>query len=163
MLSRLNEFAFADRTYMRTILDEAETWFLHSLVYNEELRITLVEGMSGTEPEDICIGGTVIRNTYPIDTSLTSKLVSIRFPQYVAWQVVNESFTTFDEYEQRDDTGFLQTLERSKYLDYVNANHGWYIDVIGSGKHYRIWTESEVIDVVACTEPVIDEIEFQVV
>lgn len=141
---------------MRTILDEAKTWFLHDLSYDESLKIVLIEGMIGTSPEDIRIFDTVIRDTYPINTSPSSRTILIRFSQFVAWQVVNESFTTFDDYEHRDDTGFIQVIERSKYFDYVNANHGWYADVIGVGKHYRIWTENEVIDVIACEEPVIE-------
>jgi hypothetical protein len=143
---------------MRTILEEGYTWFLHDLSYREEVTITLIEGKREAEPEDIHIGDTVIREAYPIDIASSSKLVLIRFPEYVAWQVVNESFTAFDEYEQRDDKGFLQLLERSKYLDYVNACHGWYAGIIGPGKHYRIWTENEVIDVVTCSEPVIEPI-----
>ena len=143
---------------MRTVLDESKTWFLHRLSYEEELRITLIEGKRGNESQDIQIGDVVIRDAYPIEISPTSKLVLIRFSQYVAWQVVNESFTIFDDYEQRDDTGFLQILEKSKYLDYVNGSHGWYVEVLGKGKHYRIWTENDVIDVITCVEPIIEPI-----
>jgi hypothetical protein len=49
----------------------------------------------------------------------------------VAWQVVDESYTSFDDYEKRGDSGTLQSLSRSKYLDYVKANHGWFEDLIG--------------------------------
>ena len=141
---------------METILDEGKTWYLDHLSYKDELTITLIEGTISSESEDVQILNTVIRDCYPIDILSTSRRVLIRFSQYVAWQVVDESFTSFDEYEQRDDKGFLQILARSKYFDYVNASHGWYSDIIGSGKHYRIWTENEVIDIVSCTEPIID-------
>jgi hypothetical protein len=140
---------------MRTILEEAKTWFLHSLSYHEKLTITLIEGMVDTESEEVQTRNIIVHGEYRINILPASRVVSIQFSQYVAWQVVNESFTAFDEYEQRDDTSFLQMLGRSKYLDYVNDNHGWYADIIGTGKHYRIWTEDEVIDVVTCTEPVI--------
>jgi hypothetical protein len=47
----------------------------------------------------------------------------------------------------------LQVLSRSKYLDYVRANHGWFEDMRGPAKHYRVWTENEVVDVIACVAP----------
>jgi hypothetical protein len=140
---------------MRTILEEAKTWFLHSLSYREKLTITLIEGMVDRESEEVQTRNIIVHGEHRINILPASRVVSIQFSQYIAWQVVNESFTSFDEYEQRDDTGFIQVLGRSKYFDYVNANHGWYADMIGAGKHYRIWTEDEVIDVVTCTEPVI--------
>lgn len=141
---------------MYTILDEGHTWFLEDLSYKDGLAITLIEGILRSEPENIKILNSVIRDAYPIDILPTSKQVLIRFSQFVAWQVVDESFTSFDEYEQRDDKGFIQILTRSKYFDYVNASHGWYPDIIGSGKHYRIWTCDEVIDIVSCKEPIIE-------
>jgi hypothetical protein len=143
---------------MRTILEEAKTWFLHSLSYKGSLAITLIEGIVGADAEGVAVGNTVI-HTRPVSVLPASRLVLIRFPRYIAWQVVDESFTAFDEYEQRDDESFLQILAKSKYFDYVNANHGWYADIIGAGKHYRVWTENEVIDVVACEEPIIEPVD----
>ena len=140
---------------MRTVLDDAKTWFLHALLYQDQLRVIVAEGFVGDQTEDLRIGDHTIKDLRSLDVSDKSRLFEIRFPQFVAWQVVNESFTSFDEYELRDDTGTLQTLSRSKYFDYVKANHGWYEDVIGSAKHYRVWTENEVVDVVACEPPTI--------
>jgi hypothetical protein len=141
---------------MQTILDSAKTWFLEGVVYREELRVIVSEGFRATEPEDVTIGQLTISETYAIDTSTDSRFFCIRFPQFIAWQVVSESFTAFDKEEIRDDTGFMQILEKSAYFSYVNSSHGWYSDIIGPGKHYRIWTENEVIDVVACEPPVIE-------
>ena len=52
--------------------------------------------------------------------------MTVKFQRPVAWQVVDESYTTWDEDEDRDDIGFLQVLSKSKYRDYVDATHGWY-------------------------------------
>jgi len=43
-----------------------------------------------------------------------------------------------------------------KYLDYVCASHGWFEEMRGPGKHYRVWTENEVVDVIACEPPAVD-------
>ena len=141
---------------MRTPLDDAKTWFLDEINYQGELQVIVAEGFVGDGPEDLRIGDHVIRDTYPIETRSDGRYFTIRFPHSVAWQVVDESFTSFDEYEQRDDTGTVQILTRSKYVDYDNASHGWYADVRGLALHYRVWTENEVIDVVACEPPVIE-------
>ena len=128
----------------------------HTLVYQDELRVIVAEGFVGDQAEELRIGSSTMKDLRSIDVSDKSRLLEIRFPQFVAWQVVNESFTSFDESQLRDDIGTLQSLSRSKYLDYVKENHGWYEDVIGAAKHYRVWTENEVVDIVACEPPTIE-------
>jgi hypothetical protein len=141
---------------MKTLLDEFHASFLHAAVYTEgDLRVIVAEGFRAAEPEDITIGGHVIKGTYAINTSEESRLVEVRFTRPIAWQLVDESFTAWDDYEVREDTCSLQVLTQSRYLDYVRANHGWFEDIRGPAKHYRVWTENEVIDVVACEPPAI--------
>ena len=146
---------------MKTLLDDFHTSFLHAALYAEgELRIIVAEGFRAAEPEDITILGHVIKDTYAINTSEDNRLVEVRFSKPIAWQLVDESFTAGNEYEVREDKFALQVLTQSRYLDYVRANHGWYEDVgRGSGKHYRVWTENEVIDVVACEAPTVEPYE----
>jgi len=74
--------------------------------------------------------------------------------------LVDESFTAGNDYEVREDKSALQVLTQSRYLDYVRANHGWFEEMgRGPGKHYRVWTENEVIDVVACEAPTVEPYE----
>jgi hypothetical protein len=141
---------------LKTLLDEFSSSFLRAAVYAEgELRVIVAEGFRAAEPEDIAVAGHVIKDTYAIDPSEKSRLVEVHFAKPIAWQVVDESFTTRDEYEEREDKAQLQVLGRSKYLDYVRANHGWFEEIRGQGKHYRVWTENEVVDVVACEPPTV--------
>jgi len=145
---------------MKTLLDDFHTSFLHAIIYAEgELRIIIAEGFRAAEPEDISIGAPVIKSTYAIiDTSEKSRLVEVRFSRPIVWQLVDESFTAADDYEVHEDKFELQVLTQSRYLDYVNANHGWFAHIValGPGKHYRVWTENEVIDVVACEVPIVE-------
>jgi hypothetical protein len=143
---------------MKTLLDDLYTSFLHTAIYTDgDLRIIVTEGFRSTEPEDITIGEHIIKGTYALNPSEQSRLVEVRFCRPIAWQLVDESFTSFDKYEVREDAFALQVLTQSRYLDYVRANHGWFNDVgRGSGKHYRVWTEDEVIDIVACQDPKVD-------
>lgn len=146
---------------MKTLLDDLYTSFLHAAIYADgDLRIIVAEGFRAAEPEDITIGGHIIKGTYAINSLEESRLVEVRFNRPIAWQLVDESFTAGNEYEVREDMFALQVLTQSRYLDYVRANHGWFEEVgRGPGKHYRVWTENEVIDVVACAAPTVEPYE----
>ena len=146
---------------MKTLLDEFHASFLHAALYAEgELRIIVTEGFRAAEPEDITIAGHGIKDTYAINPSEESRHAEVHFSSPIAWQLVDESFTAGDEYEVREDKFALQVLTQSRYLDYVRANHGWFQEVgRGPGKHYRVWTENEVIDVVACEAPAVKPYE----
>jgi hypothetical protein len=145
---------------MKSLLDEFYTSFLHAVIYAEaELRIIVAESFRAAEPKDISIGGHVIKDTYDIDTSEKSRLVEVRFSRPIAWQIVDESFTAGNDYEVREVDSALQVLTQSRYLDYVRANHGWFEAMRGPGKHYRVWTENEVLDVVACEPPTVGTYE----
>jgi hypothetical protein len=139
---------------VRTLLDEFGGCFLHAALYADgELRVIVAEGFRAPEPEAVTLAGHVVKGLHALESSDASRLVDVRFSRPIAWQVVDESFTHWDEYEERDDKSKLQILTRSMYLDYVRASHGWFEDIRGEGKHYRVWTEGEVVDVIACEPP----------
>jgi hypothetical protein len=142
---------------VKTVLDEGHTWFLDALGYrNGMLAVVVIEGFRAARAEEFELPGLpghTVHNTRRIEPAEHSRRVEITFERAVAWQCVNESWTAFDEYEQREDDGALQVLTRSKYLDYAQAVHGWFADVIGPAKHYRVWTEDDVGDVVAVDPP----------
>ena len=140
---------------MRPLLD-AHSWLLESLSYAQELRVTIVELFRNDESESVTLGDHTIQGLYAVAPTPQSRKLTVRFSQIVAWQVVDESYTALDESEQRDDARFLHTLTRSAYLTYVRANHGWFTEAAGPAKHYRLWTEDEVVDVVALTAPVVE-------
>lgn len=143
---------------MQSILDDGYTWYLRGILNEDDLTIVVVEGSISDVSEDIIAGDHNLGQGHRIDVSEDGRSVAIRFDHraVVAWQVVNESYTAFDKYEVREGTYKLQTITRSKYLDYVNASHGWYDAIIGPAKHYRIWAEDDVVDVVATQPPIVE-------
>lgn len=138
---------------MRTVLDEAGSWSLESLAYTGDLQLVVVEGIRCDKPEDLEVGGKVSANLHAIEITPESRRVQVCFAGVVAWQVVDESYTTWDDSEVRDGRDFLAALSMSAYLRFVDEHHGWYRDTVGPAVHYRLWTEGEVIDVVAHSEP----------
>lgn len=141
---------------MRTILDNARSWFLESLIFDKALRVVVVEGIRSDEPDDMHIGGHVIRNAYAVAPTPNSRQVAIRFSRIVAWQVVDESFTTADASEVRDDDGMLRILTKSAYMDYIKAHHGWFEDVVGPALHYQLLTEDAIVDVISLVQAVVE-------
>lgn len=83
----------------------------------------------------------------------------IWFPQYIMYQVRNESFTEWDDYEIRKGKT-LQIFEQSRLLDQLQTVTFCFRRDDGTGypgewKHYRINTENNIIDIIAHVEPVI--------
>lgn len=141
---------------MKTSLDDsASTWLLEALSYSGELHATVVELFKEANATSLEVAGQTIDGLYALKPSTSSRKFTITFSKIVAWQVVDESYTTLDKSEQRDGEGFLQLVTGSAYLSYIQANHGWFVDVAGAAQHYRLWTEDEVLDVIAHTPPVI--------
>ena len=143
---------------MKTELDsgDASLIYLESLEYDcaeQQVIAVVVEGFRSLEPETIEVGGKDFGPVHTVEPTESSRRFRVTFTRPVAWQCVDESFTTWNAEEERDDTGYLQAITKSPYRDYVMANHGWHEDVVGPSTHYRLWTADEVLDVVALESP----------
>ncbi|CAM1339653.1 hypothetical protein [Tenacibaculum aestuarii] len=147
---------------MKTILDNCKTLFLDELHYNESLQLIVSEGILLNENQSIKIGEGTIDNVKPIVITENSKKFKIEFDfdDIINFQVIDESYTMFDKNEISDTNGFLQIILKSDYLSYVEKSHGWYKDVVDKeGKHYRLWTESDIIDIISIEKPKIEILE----
>ena len=89
------------------------------------------------------------------------QVYEIVFDDYVIYQNRNESYTVWDDYEIRRGN-YLIIFEKSRLLDY-------YEDVLfdfddeetkrEKRKHYGIYTENHILDVISNSEPRIQKIE----
>lgn len=148
---------------MLTLLDTAYTLFLNRIQYQNNLKIELIEGFVGKEPQTVQISSDLyLGDTYPIDISDKSRGFCISFEHPVAWQVVDESFCSFNKEEDGEHSGFLRIMQSTMYFEYVKKQHGWFEDVIGPAKQYRICSENEIIDVISCDAPEIMELESNI-
>lgn len=122
------------------------------------------EGFITDVKQSFQVGNTTFDDFKPIERTADSRQFKVEFDfdDLINFQVINESYTTFDKSEVIESSGFLQVISESKYLLFVENSHGWYKDVIDKeGKHYRLWTEDEVIDIISSKEPKIEEITKQ--
>ena len=148
---------------MKTILDSAYTFYLEEISYrqNKGLQITLVEAFEGQEQVSLQVTENLRVKAHPIQTTEHSRRFMISFDRPVAWQVVDESWCSFDENEFTASSGALQVIQNSKYFEYVKKQHGWYEHSIGPAKHYRVITENEIIEVISCDEPAVESLSLQ--
>lgn len=89
-----------------------------------------------------------------------NNMYEIRFDKYIVYQCRNESYTCFDDSEIRKGK-YLIIFEKSKLLDY-------YESVIcdcdsentkSNRKHYGIYTENHIIDIIANETPTITKLK----
>lgn len=97
----------------------------------------------------------LLMQCYPIYED-TDKVYEIIFERYIIYQCRDESYTLYDEREIKKGN-YLIIFEKSKLLDY-------YKDVIfdfdyeetkNTRKHYGIYAENHIIDVISNEPPII--------
>jgi hypothetical protein len=118
----------ATSTLMKTILDGGSSWFLDQMQYEDStLVIVATEGLQSGEAGNLHLGN-VILPAFRIEADARSRRVEIWFREPSTWQVVDESFTFYNEYEEREpvDAGRLRVLARSKYPDHFKASYAGY-------------------------------------
>ena len=147
---------------METTLDRCDGIILYGLNYQNEgeLSIQLIELVLSDSRTDLDFGsGKVIKDLTPLERTTDSRKFMVGFKEIVFYQVVDESYCTWDDYEVRDGKDKLQELSKSRYLDFVNENFPFYSALERKGAHYRLITSNEVIDVISYDKPMITELK----
>ena len=94
-----------------------------------------------------------------------NQIYKILFENYILYQTRNESYTSWDNYEIRKGKYFIR-FEKSRLLDFLPvltdcqrlANGEYYP---GKWKHYGIYCQNHIIDVISCHEPEIKKINHK--
>ncbi len=136
---------------MQSPLDGQRSWFLQSIVLRENLCLRLAEGITSAHDEHV-IGEIWAK---PIEITEDSRVFLITFERPLAWQVLDESYTAWDDYEIGDQ-GPIRTLTRSRYMDFLVTSDPLMKEQVEKASHYRICTEDDVIDVVTPYLPAIE-------
>ena len=94
-----------------------------------------------------------------------SAKIELIFENYLLYQVRNESYCVFDADEVHSGT-YLCTFERSKLLDYLPRAIDIHLMPDGtnapaSWKHYGVYTQNQIIDVIARVEPAVSVAEAE--
>lgn len=120
----------------------------------EELDLREFSSNGGDKLQEILI------RSYPVYEDMDN-VYQIFFERYIIYQCRNESYTTYNESETRKGN-YLIIFEHSRLLDY-------YKDVIfdfdyeqtkSIRKHYGIYTENHIIDIISNTPPIITKVQL---
>ena len=142
-----------DRAPFLSVLEESP---------DNELHIKINAAVVGEMKPEILDGldqsvASVIAKCRPIQPS--SRVIDIRFENYIMYQVRNESFCHFEPKSNRNGT-YLATYEQSKLLEYLSVatdvqqgNDGSFYPAPWT--HYSIFTQNQVIDIISHYEPVL--------
>jgi len=109
-------------------------------------------------PESLVIGDKNLGDSYPVEFDEESPMIQINFERYIGYSVLNESFTSWDDYQVFLGKSF-RIYSKSRYLDFISVATFASEDYPGPFKHYGIVCYDHIIDVVACHEPVVKEVE----
>ena len=145
---------------MHTLLDDiVSKWHLIAVAFEfPTLEVHLAQPIL-SEPEPFVFQGRVVANLPRAEVTEQSRRFVVHFDVVRAHRVIDESYTTWDDYEQRDSTDVIQVLSRSRFLDQLEAHNGWIFESSTVPRHFRIWTYDAVIDVLAIGEPTVEEAE----
>lgn len=85
--------------------------------------------------------------------------MQLDFETYIAYSIINESFTVMDDYEISDGNLF-RIYSKSRYVDFIKE--GTIVEVIFPEKqfvhyHYQIPCLNHTIDIISYDEPKITE------
>jgi len=141
---------------MKTELDGVEGWLFEGAMYDEELRLFLVEGFEDAVPDEGSVGEVPI-DSHPLVVRDESRRYELRFPRPFAWQCRDAGFADEDLASRPDDDGVVQILEESAFM----ATHGAgnLMTEVGPYRHYRITTEDELIDIISDAAPVLRAVD----
>ena len=126
-----------------------------------ELHLVILSAAMGenTGADDSCGNSPleeILSQCKPIIPDCSEKFAII-FENYIIYQVRNESYTSYDDSEKRRGV-YLLKFNKSSFLDYLSSatdacrldNGSFYP---GPWKHYGIYTQNHIVDVIALEEP----------
>ncbi|NAY93429.1 hypothetical protein GTQ34_16075 [Muricauda sp. JGD-17] len=147
---------------MKSILDKCHGVILNNLNYRNEgcLTIKLTELILSDSKTDLNLGGgKIIKDLNPVKSTSESRQFKVEFREAVFYQVADESYCSWDEYEIRDGKDNIQIFSKSRYMDFVTEHFPFYSAENSKGKHYRLLATTEIIDVIAYDNPTITELK----
>jgi len=141
---------------VKSILAEAEWWFLERLDYKGALLLVEVaEGIVSSIPENVSIddAGT-IDDAHPIEVTDQSRHVRVEFTNVLAYQVTDESYAVPASGKTEGVDGqILCRHTSSEYLQHVRKNSLIKHLVDDPVHHYRLGLADDIIDVITISEP----------
>lgn len=121
------------------------------------LRLVITEGRVTDKPSQGELAmfrdlGTLASGARPIVINDASRSYEITFGEYIAYAVVNESFTVVDE-SDRYEGRLFRTYMKSKFLEYVAAATIASDHYSGPYMHYGVVCLNHIVEVASAAPP----------
>ncbi len=138
------------------MIDSCYTIFMREISESEEnvLRLVLQEAEVSPETVSHKLGGTVIDNLHPVETTERSRTFELKWKQYIAYSVTNESFSSPDDESNVRASGRLfRVYLKSHFLDFVSRATIANEQYPGPSTHFCVVSETHVVDIVSAQMP----------
>ena len=119
------------------------------------LRLVMEQAAVGGDEHDLKVGNTVISGLRDIASDESCFSYEVIFESYIAYSVINESFTQVDESEVYTGNLF-RVYSRSHFLDYVKVATFASKDYPGAFSHYEIVALNHIVEIVSVDSPTIN-------
>ncbi|NKI24401.1 hypothetical protein HFN20_24935 [Paenibacillus dendritiformis] len=134
---------------------------LTELDSSNSLRLSFDRYEASHTPEPFQLSDDVILpETYPIE-STKAPIIQLDFESYIGYSVINESFTSWDEYERFEGKKTFRIYSKSRFLDYISNATFAIQEYPGPYLHYGIVCLDHIVNVVTISEPKVREINRQ--
>ena len=122
------------------------------------LRLTFVRGKVNSVIETLKINDKIIDDTHAIKPDDSIPFLQLKFDEYIGYSILNESFTSLDDYEEFEGKAF-RIFKKSRYLDYIKVGTFASEEYPGPFMHYEIACLNHIVDIVSISEPIIKEVQ----
>jgi hypothetical protein len=138
------------------MIDSCYTIFVREISEPEEnvLRVVLQEAEVSAETVSHKIGGAVIENLHRVEPMESSRTFVLKWNQYIAYSVTNESFASPDgDSDVRASGRLFRTYSKSHFLDFVSRATIASEQYPGPFTHFCVVSECHVIDIISTQMP----------
>jgi len=139
-------------------LDNCASLYLRDIAEPEQnnLRLRIEEAFVMPKEVNVEFGGTQITNCHLVRPTAESRLFEIVWNSYVAYSVMNESYSTRTESEGFSGR-FARLYSKSHFLDYISRATLASKEYPGPLQHIQLICECHIIDVVSTKFPQVSQ------
>jgi hypothetical protein len=121
------------------------------------IRVVVAEGLPAGPPTSIEVGGTIIPDCTPIETTDQSRIFEIVWRHCVGYSVLNESYAAVDDAEQYEGIRF-RIYSKSHFIDYMAVESFASDDYPGPTQHYCVVCEDHIVNVLSVEVPAVQRL-----
>ncbi len=140
-------------------INQHEFVFLMGIAEPSEnsLLLEISEGIVSDLKEDLIVGEATIEGVSSVDITNDSATYYVEFDHYVAYSVLDESYTVWDEYGKWEGHKF-RVYTKSHFLEYISKDTFADDDYPGPYRHYALICENHIVHIASCNPPTIKRI-----